>query len=340
MTANQVFLPPSVTDATTPRYCAYQHYVYDRKLKEITTWHEGANGVASDVALMLNKQTGDSLREVYKWQPYTDEFNDKRQVLTIAAVCGELMNRVAMVNYSETVVRSIASTIVLFAAELDEPVRESLFNNEFKGVFADGHSSSVQKYRAPETRDERQREVVLERLQRTLAVIADAEHVLYGAYNRLLALYDDVLDISKESVTEEKHFLAEHELGRLEAIRIKLITDYDIAKFKLQGLCAFLSGINLAERDNANSSYVAVKHAKEMVEAELVSLAAKINETTSKRNELIAQFAANDTSGNIPSDARRIMLERAVGNVFRIIRPSPDKPVQDDPDFGGGEEKC
>jgi hypothetical protein len=339
MTENQVFLPPSVKAKSGARYCAYQHYIYDRELNEITAWHEGANGVAFDVAVKLNEQTNDDLRVAYKWQPYSDEFNDKKQILTISAICGELMNRVAMVNYSEVAVRSIASTIVLFAAELDEPVRESLFNNEFKGVFADGHSSAVQKYRAPETRDENQREVVLERLQRTLTIVADSEHLLYSAYNRLLALYADVLDISKESVTEEKHFLAEQELGRLEAIRIKLITDYDIAKFELQGLCAFLGGISLSERDSNKRSYVAIKHAKEMLEAELITLSTKINETTSKRNELIAQFADNDTSGNIPSDAKRIMLERAVGDVFRIIRPTPDKPAQDDQDFGG-EEKC
>lgn len=339
MTDNQVFLPPSVTAKSDKRYCAYQHYIYDRELNEITAWNNGADGVAFDVAAMLNKQTDDQLRGAYKWQPYSDEFNEKRQVLAIAAVCGELMNRVAMVNYGEIAVRSIASTIVLFAAELDAPVHESLFNNEFKNIFAAGHASAVQKYKAPETRDESQRELILERLQTTLSAVADAERMLYSSFDRLLALYSDVLDISKESLTEEKSFLADHELGRLEAIRIKLITDYDITKFKLQGLCAFLNGIGLLSRDCQHVSYVAVKHEKEMAEAEVATLATKISEVTNKRNELIAQFAANDTSGNIPSDAKRIMLERAVGDVFRIIRPGADTPTQDDLDFGG-EEKC
>ncbi len=270
MQSREVFIPQRVLEKSkVNRYCAYLNHVYDRELNEITSWDAAAKGVAFTAACALNDNPDEhELRKAYTWRPYVQPAAEDYAILSAAETVGELMNRIAMVEFSETTIRSLASTIVVFALELDQPVHNALFAQEFNDSFAVKDETATQKYKAPETRTPTMRAAVAEYAKRALSEMSYLEHVLYSTYLKLRNLYASVVAASAESLSSSPCDLTEQELGRLEALRVKLITDFDVAKFNYQGVCAFLQGFTLTARDG-DITYLRASHKRELLEATL-----------------------------------------------------------------------
>ena len=352
MQSYEVFLPQRVlkksaadrdcvyfSHVTADRYCAYLNHVYDRELNEITSWDAAAKGVAFNVACTLNANLGNhELRKAYTWRPYVPPAEEDYAILSAAETVGELMNRIAMVEFSETTIRSLASTIVVFALELDKPVHDALFAQEFHDSLAVKDETATQKYKAEKTRTPAMRAAIAEYAKLALSEMSHLECVLYSAYQKLFNLYNKVATKSEESFSSEPCDLAEHELGRLEALRVKLITDFDVAKFSYQGVCAFLQGFTLPARDG-NMTYLQASHRREVSEALLNHLMQEISNVTNQRNDLIVQFASQDEPANVPADAKQIMAQKHFGNFMKMFRPPVNKPETDDDDYIG-EERC